>query len=296
MLRRPLILLALLLAHLPVGAAPHVVATVMPIHSLAAAVMEGVAEPHLLLPPGASPHSYTLVPSDARALAQADLIIWIGPGLEQFLAKPLRSLAAQAIKLELDQVDGILLLDADEHHHDAADHAYAHYDPHLWLDPLNAVQMLDAMAEQLAALDPDNAAAYRRNASQYQAQLRALDVELRHQLEPVQGVPFMVFHDAYRYFEQRYGLFDAGALTLSPERLPGARTVIAAHNQVKERNIRCVFREPQFEPRLAETVARGTQAQLAVLDPLGAELAPGPSAYPQLLRNLSQSLLACLAR
>lgn len=293
MLRRCLILLILLLSPLPALAAPRVVVTIMPIHSLAAGVMEGIGEPHLLLPPGASPHSYTLAPSDARLLAQADLVIWVGTGLEQFLQKSLQTLAARATKLELAQARGIKLLGArSDHEHGIS--GDAHYDPHLWLDPDNAILMLDAIAEQLSVLDPANASAYRHNAQRRQAQLRRLDTELRQLLQPVQSQPFMVFHDAYRYFEQHYGLFDAGALTLNPARPPGARTVAAARQQVKDLGIRCIFREPQFEPSLAKTVARGTPARISVLDPLGADIAPGPGAYMQLLRNLTDALLACL--
>lgn len=291
----------LLLSSLPVIAAPRTVVTILPAHSLVAGVMEGVGEPDLLLPPGASPHSYALLPSDARTLTQADLIVWVGAGLEQFLQKPLQTLASRASRLELASVPGLSLLatsTTDAHHHGdgtAADTGHQH-DPHLWLDPLNAIRIIEAVAQQLAKLDPDNATTYQHNAERRKAQLLALDAELQSLLEPVRTVPFLVFHDAYRYFEQRYGLSKVGALTLNPERPPGARTVAAARERVRELGIRCVFREPQFEPTLAETVVRGTTARIGVLDPIGVDVPPGPDAYARLLRNLGDSLVSCLSR
>ena len=293
---RILISLLLLLVQLPLFAAPRVVATIQPLHALAAGVMEGVAEPQLLLPPGASPHSYALTPSQAQALAQADLVVWVGSGLEQFLAKPLRTLAAKADSLELARLDSIKLLAATPGHaHDGSGHDPADYDPHLWLDVGNAERLLAALAERLAALDPAHAETYRRNAQRRMAQLQRLDAALQRQLEPVQAVPFMVFHDAYRYFTQRYGLFEATALTLNPERPPGARAVIQARQQVSDLKVRCIFSEPQFEPGLAEAVARGSGARIAVLDPIGAAIPPGPEAYPELLRRLATALSDCLS-
>lgn len=291
-------LVLLLLLPGVVAAAPNVVVTIAPVHSLVAGVMQGVGEPRLLLPPGASPHSYALLPSDARALAQADVVVWIGEGLETFLRKPLRTLAADAASVQLSALPGLILLESDggHRHGGGQTHDPHRHDPHLWLDPRNAARIVDAVQARLSEVDPDHAAAYRANAHRQQARLQALDREILAAVAPVRGLPYLVFHDAYRYFERRYGLRHMGALTLNPERPPGPRTVVAARDRIRELGIRCVFREPQFEPGIAQTVVRGTDARIGTLDPIGADLPPGPDAYPQLMRNLTRSLLDCLAR
>lgn len=293
---RPLLLIPLLLLSLGANAAPRVVVTILPVHSLVAMVMEGVGEPRLLLPASASPHSYALLPSDAQVLTQADLIVWVGPDLEPFLQKPLRTLASQATTIQLTTLPDLTLLGADPQHvhagHEGGDHRH---DPHLWLDPANAMAIVEAVQARLAALDPANAGIYRANADRQQQRLRSLDREIRAAVAPVRGMRFLVFHDAYRYFTERYDLASVGALTLSPDRLPGARTVAAARDRVRSGQVRCVFREPQFEPSIAEAIVRGTGARVGTLDPIGADLLPGPDAYIQLLRNLASSLHACLA-
>jgi zinc transport system substrate-binding protein len=291
--------LLLLLLATTAAAAPKVVVTIAPVHSLVAAVMQGVAKPRLLLPAGASPHGYALLPSDARALSQADLIVWTDDTLEAFLQKSLRTLAVHAATLEASSIAGLTLLDAsaDEHRHDhgaAATPARHPHETHLWLDPLNAARIVDAVQERLSEIDPEHATAYRENARRRKAQLLALDKEIAAAVAPVRDVPFLVFHDAYRYFEHRYGLHSAGALTLNPERPPGARTVAEARDRIDTLEIRCVFREPQFEPSLAEAIIRGTDARIGVLDPIGADVPPGPDAYILLMRNLTRSLVDCL--
>lgn len=290
------LLIPLLLLSLGANAAPRVVVTILPVHSLVAAVMEGVGEPRLLLPAGASPHSYALLPSDAQALTEADLIVWVGPDLEPFLQKSLRTLARRAATMQLTALPDLTLLGTDPQHvhagHEGGDHRH---DPHLWLDPVNAMAIVEAVQAQLAALDPANTDVYRANAERQQQRLHALDRELQAATAPLQGMRFLVFHDAYRYFTERYGLASIGALTLSPDRLPGARTVAAARDRIRRGQVRCVFREPQFEPSIAEAIVRGTGARVGTLDPIGADLLPGPDAYIQLLRNLASSLHACLA-
>jgi zinc transport system substrate-binding protein len=296
---RPNWLAAIIFLLLSAGAtaAPRVVVTVAPVHSLVAGVMQGVAEPRLLLPPGASPHSYSLLPSDARGLTRADLVVWIGEDLELFLEKPLRTLSGDAQILKVTGIPGLTLLEADaSEHQDAHGHRQHAHDPHVWLDPHNAVRIVEAVADTISRIDPEHAAVYRKNALTQLERLQALDREIAQAVAPVRDKPFLVFHDAYKYFERRYGLRSAGALTASPDRPPGARTVAAARDRIRSANVGCVFREPQFEPSLAQAVVRGTDARIAVLDPLGADLAPGPSAYFQLIRNLTHSLVGCLAR
>ena len=274
-------------------AAPRVVASVMPIHSLVAAVMDGVGTPVLLLRGNMSPHGYSLRPSDARALARADAVVWVGAGFEVFLANALDGLAAEARVLELAKAPGVALLPAAADG-DAADA----YDPHLWLDPANGMAIASAIAALLTEIDPANAPRYRANAAALRVRLRALDQKIAARLAPLAGRAFVVYHDAYRYFERRYGLTPLGAITPNPERPPGARHIAnlraAMREAARAEGTVCLFVEPQFTPRLAETLAADTGARIAVLDPLGADLAPGPDAYPALLEGLAESLAGCL--
>jgi len=317
--------------------APKVVASINPIHSLVAGVMQGIGEPTLLIQGGASPHTAALRPSEARTLRQADLIFWVGDDLETFLPKALKARGKKGA-VRLSAAEGVRLLkiraggaweahdhgheDHDGHdhgkkdHHDHGhskkdhhDHGKKHdhdhakkdhddhageYDLHLWLDPANAKAMVRAIAAALAKTDAANAAQYSANAASVMARLDALDAELRSSLAPVRKKPFVVFHDAYQYFERRYGLNAVGSVTLSPEVRPGAKRLHEIRSKLISSKAACVFSEPQFESKLVQTVVRGTQARTGVLDPVGADLPQGPLAYDNLLRNLASSMIGCL--
>lgn len=332
-------LLALVAATGQARADASVVTSIKPIHSLAAAVMAGVGEPFLIVKSAGSPHSYTMRPSEARALQEADVVFWVGRDLEAFLAKPIAALGDDARVVSLADAEGVRLLEAraggswdahdhdeheqdDDHHHDehaddvhhdehadddhhgehdehGADHAdegAAHgKDMHLWLDPDNARAMVRAMAAALSAADPTNAERYRANAEATIKRVDALDSELDAQLAPVRGQPYVVFHDAYQYFERHYRLNAVGSITVAPGRNPGARRLYEIRDKIVTLGARCVFAEPQFEPALVATVTEGTAARPGVLDPLGAELPESPDAYFTMMRNLAGSLADCLA-
>ena len=308
--RRRLIAIAAMLlgmvlpASFAAAAAPKVVVSIKPIHSLIAGTMAGIGEPALIVAGGSSPHVYTLRPSDARKLEAADIVVWVGPILEGFLAKPIASLAGKAEIVELDRAPGVALLPArkggdweeDEHddRHQAA--SAAEQDGHLWLDPDNAKAIVRIAQARLSALDPANAQRYQSNAAALEQRLEALDAGLRQRLGALRGKPFVVFHDAYQYFERRYGLAAIGSITVTPEHLPGARRIQSSHGKVARLGARCVFSEPQFEPRLVQTVIEGTQARTAVLDPEGAALRAGPELYFTLMDGLADALATCLAR
>jgi zinc transport system substrate-binding protein len=281
---------------------PRVVASLPPLHGLAASVMEGIAEPQLLVRSGGSEHAYVLRPSDARALAAADLVLWVGPGLESFLEKPLATLARPGAVLTLAELPGLALLprrtgegwggpeEEGEHKH-----AQGARDLHLWLDPENAITIIGAIAERLGDLDPERAAQYRENADEAEARIAALDRALEAQLAAVHGVPFLVFHDGYQYFERRYGLAAIGAVAIDPERPPGARHLAELRQQVRASGARCIFAEPQFKPDLVETLRKGTELRAGTLDPLGAALPLGPRHYEALMRELANGLRGCLS-
>jgi zinc transport system substrate-binding protein len=288
-----------------------VVATIAPIHSLAASVMQGVGEPRLLVKGASSEHTYSLRPSDARALEEAGIVLRVSDRLETFLNKPITTLAEKATVITLADVPGLTLLPAREggtfeaHDHEAASHdGHDHngrgaqegeYDPHLWLDTGNAALIGDYLAEAFAKAQPENAVTFRANAVRLKEKLIALDGELKARLSDLGGARFIVFHDAYHYFENRYGLVAAGSITISPERQPGAARLTAIRAKIAEAGSTCVFSEPQFEPKLVGRLVEGTKAKTGALDGLGAALTAGPDLYFEMMRNLASSLKACLA-
>lgn len=288
----------------PAGAAPEVVATIPPLHSLAAGVMAGAGAPHLLVAGAASPHDYVLRPSDARALAGARLVVWAGPTVETFLARSLTTLAPDAAVLQLLALPGLHLppgeAEADAHEdekeedkHDGHDHDDDR-DPHAWLDPANARLLTAAIAAALARIDPANADLYRKNATELSARLAALDSDLAARLAPVAGRPFVVFHDAYRHLAGRYGLGPVIPVTAVPSRPLSPRQLIAIREAIRARGVRCLFAEPQFGDRALAAIARDTGATVARLDPLGAALTPGPGLYGALMRANAAALTGCL--
>ncbi|MGV8937037.1 MAG: zinc ABC transporter substrate-binding protein ZnuA [Allorhizobium sp.] len=299
-------------------AAPAVVVSIKPLHSLVAAIMKGAGEPALIVDGAASPHTFSLKPSNAAALQDADVVFWVGHGLEAFMEKPLAALSGNAKVVEMDETPGIEKLafraggafDAHDHgdeestHDDHAahsgeeddhDHDHGGFDMHLWLDPMNAKAMARQIETTLVAADPENAALYHNNATDLQASLDALDAEVAAMLAPVADKPFVVFHDGYQYFEHRYHLTVAGSVTVSPEILPGAERLVEIQAKVRALRAVCVFAEPQFQSKLINVVIEGSDTRSGILDPLGAELTDGPDLYPQLIRNMATSVRGCLS-
>lgn len=337
---------------------PRVAVDIAPVHSLVARVMDGVGTPDLIVAPGGSPHEYSLRPSEAAALQEADLVVWVGPDLTPWLAGAVDTLAGDATRVTLMETEGTQVLsfregalfDAhdhghggheghgheehghdehahdehahDEHGHDAhgheehaadahghedhahgdhghedhahGDHAHGAYDPHVWLSPVNAAVWLDVIAAQLSAADPANAATYVANAAAGRAELDALVAEVGGLLDPLRDLRFVVFHDAYQYFETAFDIPASGAITLSDATDPSPARIAEIQARVADQGIACVLSEPQFDPGIVATVMEGTAARTAVLDPLGSDLTPGPQLYPQMLRNLAGSLARCL--
>lgn len=283
-------------------AVPKVVASIQPLQSLAAMLLDGLAEPELLLEASQSPHSFSLTPSQMRKLKAADLIIWIGPELERPLARVLEG-KDKLRQLLLMQEPSLVLLSGHDHDHEEAghdrhehehQHEHGDHDPHLWLSPENGQRILARLAQVLAELDPANAGRYQAKAAEARAQLEEMDAELKTMLAPVQGRSYMVYHDAYAYFEHHYGLTSLGAITLNPEQPLGAASVKALREQLKAGQARCLFVEPQFSPRLGERLAEAVAVRLGQLDPIGADIKPGKAAYPELLRRLAISFTSCL--
>ena len=355
----------------PASAAPKVVASIKPLHSLVSGVMKGVGEPYLLIKGAASPHTFSLKPSDAREIERARVIFWVGESLAPSLERPLEVLPKRAEVVAMAELRGLKLLKLregglweghddhhgeegkgdhhdehkhgmakkddhhddhkhakakdkhhdehkhangkDEHHdehkhekakddhHDekAGDHHGHHHgglDVHVWLDPMNAKRWVHEITHELEEADPANGEKYEANEKRLMARLDALDEELKSKLAPLKGAPYIVFHDAYQYFEKRYGLNAIGSVTISPENKPGAARLVEIRKKVRDTKSICVFSEPQFEPKLVKVVMEGTDAGTGVLDPLGADIPAGEDAYFTLLRNMAKSLNTCLSR
>lgn len=297
----------LLLWATPVVAAPRVVVTIKPIHSLVVGVMAGVAEPDLLIRGAGCPHDYSLRPSEAKLLSRAEIVVRVGADYETFLNKSLAGLAGKARVVSLDEVPGIALLpareggvwdaEADEHGDKEAGHGHQEHreiNQHLWLDPRNGRAIVTGLVKILSELDPVNGGRYRANGATLDRRLVELDSRLAQQLQPVADRPFVVFHDAFPYLEKRYNLRAVGSITVSPGRAVGARRLSEIRAKIKATKARCVFSEPQFEPKLVAMLTEGTGAGRGVLDPVGVELTPGPEAYFQLMEGLGRSLRECL--
>ncbi|MCW8858457.1 MAG: zinc ABC transporter substrate-binding protein [Deltaproteobacteria bacterium] len=286
------------------SAGPRVVVSIKPLHSLVSGVMEGIGTPQLLVKGGGSPHGYILRPSEAQALARADLIVWVGPELESFLEKPLTTLAKKSQQLELaERLEEELLVKrhgeswekpGHRHHAEAADDGHqtnVQADLHLWLDPALAKKIVALTANKLAEIDPAQSARYQTNKTRVLAKIDRLDRQLREQLNPVKEIPYIVFHAAYQYFESAYGLNAVGSVTIDPERQPGAKRIREIRAKINELNARCVFSEPQFESRLVATILEGTETRTGILDPLGADIEEGPDAYFLLLQRMADNLV-----
>ena len=309
-----------------------VVASIKPVHSLVASVMQGVSEPSLLVKGAGSPHTYSLKPSQAKELQEADIVFWMSHDLEAFLENSIESIATNATAVSLMDTHGLMKLNFreggafdshdhghddhgddkhddhghdkhDDHGHDKHDdhgdekhddHGHDEVDPHVWLDPQNAKSLVHEIEEHLAEIDPSNAAKYEANAKAVMKKLDALTKEIEADLKPIRGRGYVVFHDAYQYFEKRFGVSAVGSITVSPEVLPGAERVSELRDKVKSLNASCVFSEPQFEPKLVKTITENTDAGTGVLDPLGANIKDGPELYFTLIRNMAKSLKDCL--
>jgi len=320
MLRCFVLVIGLTLAVAARADEPRVLTTIKPLQLIAAAALDGIAEPSLLLPVGASPHSYALRPSERRALEQAQRVYWVGPELELFLEHLLQSrdtdvalMHAAGVTLrplESGQADGHAEHakghhghDEHEHEHEhhahAEDHGHGHhhggtYDAHIWLSPTNAVAMARAMAADLTNLFPEHSDRLAENVARFEEQVMQLDSSLQKRFEPLADKPHFVFHDGYGYLEDHYGLRARGIFSLSHEVQPGARHVAQLRERLQKAGASCVFSEPQFTPRLIESLTAGLPVRNAALDPLGGDAPVTAQGYVEFLNTLSDNLAGCL--
>ena len=327
----PLILtiLSFLTIFTPVNAEIKVVATIKPIHSLASYLMDGVGKPDLIVDGYASPHGFALKPSHAKMLQDADIIFWVGEDIENFLEKPLKSIAKNAEKIELMEIKKLTKLkfrernifdehddhghddhakkdDHDDHDHDKKghkeeghdDHGHGHeghahgeFDPHIWLDPMNAKIILDEMAIHLIENDQKNEKKYKENLKSAHKDLDKLTKKIKSDLN--KDFKSVVFHDAYQYFEKRFGINILGAFTVNTDVMPGAEQLAEIREVIEHDKVACVFSEPQFNPDIIKAVAKDMNIKTGVVDPLGATLNPGKDLYFSLIKNMSASFKGC---
>ena len=333
-------ILSILTFFTPANAELKVVTSIKPIHSLASYLMDGIGKPELIVDGYASPHGFSMKPSHAKMLQNADLIFWVGEDLENFLEKPLKSIAKKAEKIELIEIKGLNVLkfrernifDEHDHGHDDHDkkeddhddhgkkednhddhdhddhskkeehddhddhdghegHAHGEFDPHIWLDTMNAKAMLNEMAEHLIENDPKNEAKYKSNLDKALKDIDKLTIEVMTELN--NSVSSIVFHDAYQYFEKRFNVNVLGAFTVNTDVMPGAEQLAEIREIIEHDKVACVFSEPQFNPDIINAVAKDMKIKTGVLDPLGATLDSGKDLYFKLIRNMSASFKGC---
>ena len=326
-----LLILSFLTSFTSANAEIKVVASIKPIHSLASYLMDGVAEPDLIVDGYASPHGFAMKPSHAKMLQNADIVFWVGEDLENFLEKPLNSIATKAEKIEFMDLKGLVKLkfrernifddhddhdhdkhakkdDHDDHDHDEhakkedghddhddhdghGGHNHGEFDPHIWLDPINAKVILFEMSKHLIENDPKNEVAYRANLSKAYKEIDKLTANVSSEL--TNSVASIVFHDAYQYFEKRFGLSVVGALTVNPDVMPGAEQLSEIREVIEEKKVKCIFSEPQFNPAIIKSIASDTGVKTGVLDPLGATINKSKNMYFNLIEDMSNALKDC---
>ena len=316
-----MLLSSMSVAVLAVGNTGRVITTIKPLHSLVSAVMAGVGTPHLIMQGSVSPHGFSLRPSDAAVLEGADLVFMIDESFETSLVKPVHVLASSARMVLLSDAEGLTLKPLreggtfekhdhadsghheDEEHHEEDEHRGGHdhhahehgaYDMHIWLDPENAAAMVRMIADVLIEVDPAHGKTYAANAGRLLHQLQTLTAEIAQEMEPVRDKPFVVLHDAYQYFESRFGLSATGSVMVDDAEPPSAKRIRKLRNKVRELGAVCVFAEPQFNSSLVDVVIENTPVRTGILDPLGATIESGPEAYFTLIRDMARSLADCL--
>ncbi|MBL9063649.1 zinc ABC transporter substrate-binding protein [Tabrizicola sp.] len=283
----------LLLASPALAEVPSVVTDIPPVHALAAQVMGDLGTPELLLARGADEHDFQLRPSQAGAVADAGLVVWVGPELTPWLEGALEARPEGAPALALLDAEGTKARDYGVGNVEEG-HDHGPEDPHAWLDPGNAQVWLGLIAAELSRLDPEHAATYRANAAKAADQIGGLDAELGALLSPVRGKPIVTFHDAFGYFGDHYGLDFVGSIAVGDASSPGAARLAGLRDEIAAGGVVCLFPEVQHDPALIEQLAEGTGARIGgALDPVGSSLEPGPGAYVALMSGLAQAIVEC---
>ncbi|WP_299014687.1 zinc ABC transporter substrate-binding protein ZnuA [uncultured Photobacterium sp.] len=272
----------------------NVVTTVKPLNLIVQELTDGVAQSEYLLPPGTSPHDYALRPSDVKKLRDADLVIWGGPELEMFLTKMLENKKNSLALTQKHTIDFRHYEHGAEIHHGDHSHSHDGIDPHFWLGPKQSVQVALVITEALIQLDPLHKSRYKDNLSRFVSEVEKAIEELNAELKPLADHGYYVFHDAYGYFEEQFGLNNLGHFTVDPDRRPGAKTLVTIRRSLQNKQAQCVFSEPQFSPSVIKSVVSGTHVNVGTLDPMATEIAEEKGGYIRFLHELGQSYIKCL--
>ena len=295
---------AALLGSSAIADVPNVSVDIAPLHSLVASVMNGVGVPNLIIPSGSSPHDHQLRPSEAKAMQDANIVFWMGEELTPWMENAVKTLSSNASINTLLEDDKTSLLefregalfeahDHDDEEHDDEEldeHGHGSHDPHAWLSPNNAKAWLDVIAAQLSSYDPENAGVYFTNAASTKSEIEMIIAEINLTLDPIRSGKFIVFHDAYQYFENDFDFRASGAISIGDASDPSPARIAKIQKRIRDEEINCVLAEPQFKANLVQTVMEGSQANTNVIDPLGVGLKPGVSLYNKLIKNMAQSL------
>jgi len=284
-----------------------IVSSIAPVHAIVVAVAGERAHSYLLLQGSASPHHFSLKPSHAQMLQEADFVVLIDFGLESFLQRPVRSVPG-ITAIELAKSPGIQFWETREigvlsseqgksysHQYDHS-HESHHDDLHLWLDPLNAIAMADYLATVLSTTDPDGEAIYRENSERFKKRVERVTETIQSQLSPHTNQSYVVFHDAFQYFEKRFGLMSPAVLTLNPEMALSARVVRQIRAHLLSSGTQCVYREPQFSPSILGSMTEGLPITIVELDPLGDGMAIDADYYPQVILDMARSFESCFSQ
>lgn len=303
-LRPTLLLLAFWLLCQPALAQVRVVTSIKPLQMIAHAVTDGVSEPSVLIPSSQSYHHFTLRPSTVRLLNSADLLLWVGPELESYLADALRS--ARAPVIEVLALPGLTTRHGGDHEHvtilvpDTGDHAGHQHssagmiDPHIWLDTGNAALIAAALTARLSELDPRFADRYQQNLQRFVSDIDELTARLQGELAPLASMEYAVYHNAFQYFEEQFGLHHDVVFVQSDELEPGVRHMLAVRRAVSHLPLACLIEDVTTRAATVQSMLGDKAVRRIRVDTTGQNLQSGPDAYVQLMSNLATAFRQCL--
>ena len=303
---------------LPMFANAEVLASVKPLGFIASSIADGVTDTQVLVPAGASPHDYSLKLSDIQKVKAADLVLWVGEDIDSFLDKPVSQIDRKKVITiaDLADVEPLLTKAHHEHFHEEGEHAHKHEHKHehehehhhdhddeglttnwhVWYSPAISQIVAQKVADKLTEQFPDKKALIAQNLENFNRTLAEQSDKIKAQLAPFADKGFFVFHDAYGYFNDAYGLKQSGYFTINPLVAPGAKTIAHIKEEIEEHRVNCLFAEPQFTPKVIESLAQSTKVNVGKLDPIGDSVALGAGSYANFLQATAESYAQCLAK
>ncbi|MBF0751660.1 MULTISPECIES: zinc ABC transporter substrate-binding protein ZnuA [unclassified Pasteurella] len=303
----------------PMMANADVLASVKPLGFIASAIANGVIDTQVLVPTGASPHDYSLKLSDIQKVKSADLVLWVGEDIDSFLERPVNQVDRQKVITiaDLAEIKPLLTQAHHEHFHEEGDHKHDHKHEHknghehnhdhenheglstnwhIWYSPAMSQIVAQKVADKLTIQFPDKKALIEKNLADFNRTLAEQSDKIKAQLAPFKEKGFFVFHDAYGYFNDAYGLKQTGYFTINPLVAPGAKTLAHIKEEIAEHRVNCLFAEPQFTPKVIESLAKGTAVKVGRLDPIGDGVALGANSYANFLQATADSYAQCLSK